>query len=261
MPTIAVEGYGPHLVEISLREGPGAMLDRVEFQDEGGTVAAAVEAEAIEGAGADLPDLPDRIFRIVNAGHSRVAQSTRINHARIPIGYVHHKFGATLAAEETLANQALFYHTDSAEHADWDLRRVSDRAALLMREGEPYAAVVIGGALDLPPQLRAGAAMLWLQADRVVACDTEAGVDLEVDLAARNLGSAVLSLTALEVGGRTAIAAGCRSGMVYLLDGALAELARFPTGSQVNWLSAARTGAGPLVVAALQDGRVLGLRP
>ncbi len=49
--------------------------------------------------------------------------------------------------------------------------------------------------------------------------------------------------------------------MVHLPDGGPAEGGRYPLGAQVNWVSAVRTGDAPTIVVALQDGRVVGLRP
>jgi hypothetical protein len=48
--------------------------------------------------------------------------------------------------------------------------------------------------------------------------------------------------------------------MVYLLDGELRVTGRFPVGAQVNWVSAPATGDKALIVAATEDGRVVGLR-
>jgi len=195
MPTVTVQGDGPHVVQITLRESPGVFLDRVELIDEAGNVAAAVEAEATEDAAdSPIPELPDKVFHLRGSGHSRVAQSTRINHARIPIRYVHHKFRGHLERGEALSNQALFYHTDSNEAADWDIQRVNDAAALVLRAGEPHAALIVGDAVELPHDLDNPAALTWLASDRIVQCDTgEQGIDMEIDLAAgtvtRNDGS------------------------------------------------------------------------
>lgn len=183
MPRIEIEEDGVHLVRIWPRESAGIFLDRVEFVGiETDEVVAAIEAEDAPDAEEPIPDLPDKLFRIRNCGHSRLVQSTRINHARIPIRYLHHKFGAQLAEGESLANHALFFNTNTAEAADWDIRRINDRAVLILRAGEPFGAAVIGDAIELPEALRAPAAITWIDAERIVRCDTEADADAEVPL-------------------------------------------------------------------------------
>ncbi|MFW6437903.1 MAG: hypothetical protein ACOCZ7_02710, partial [Armatimonadota bacterium] len=155
MPRITVEGDGAHLVKIWLREKPGVYLDRLEFIDvESEEIVAAMEAEDAPDAEEAIPDLPDKVFHIRNSGHSRLVQSKRINHERIPIRYVHHTFVAPLAQGETISNQALFFNTDTQENADWGVQRINDAAMLLTENGEVAAALAAGAeALDLPGAL------------------------------------------------------------------------------------------------------------
>ncbi|MFW6438261.1 MAG: hypothetical protein ACOCZ7_04525, partial [Armatimonadota bacterium] len=79
-------------------------------------------------------------------------------------------------------------------------------------------------------------------------------------VATANLESAVLNLAVVEIDDGPMVAAGTLSGMVYLLDAGLNVVGRYPLGAQVNLVSAARTGEGAQIVAALEDGRVVGLR-
>ncbi len=193
MPRIEVEDDGVHLVKVWLRESPGVYLDRVEFvslEDE--EVIAAIEAEDAPNAEEPIPDLPDKIFNIRNTGHSRLVESTRINHARMPIRYLHHKFGADVGEGETLSNQAVFFNTDSEEAADWDVRRINDSAMLLMEDGRVAAALAIAAdGLDLPDALETDAAMIWLGRREAIFCDTSRvgdmlmfaeAADLQIDL-------------------------------------------------------------------------------
>ncbi|MGI5817071.1 MAG: WD40 repeat domain-containing protein [Armatimonadota bacterium] len=170
MPRIEIESDGVHLVKVWLREKPGTMLDRVEFVDVGSEeVVAAIEAEDAPNAEEPIPDLPDRVFHIRNSGHSRVVESTRINHARLPIRYVHHKFGDRLGKGETLSNQAVFFNTNTVDNADWQVRRVNDRALLLLEDGRSAAVLAMGAdALDLPAALATDAAMVWIGRREIV---------------------------------------------------------------------------------------------
>ncbi|MGC9320174.1 MAG: hypothetical protein ACP5KN_19230, partial [Armatimonadota bacterium] len=120
MPKIAVPSDGAHLVRIWPREAPGVLLDRVEFVSGEGEVVAAMEAEdAREVETAEVVRPPDRAFHLRNCGHSRLVQSTRINHARIPIRYVHHTFGGKLAAGDVIGNLALFFNTRGDREDNW----------------------------------------------------------------------------------------------------------------------------------------------
>ncbi len=184
MPRIEIERGGTHLVKVTLREKPGVYLDRVEFvsvEDE--EVVAAIEAEDAPDAEQPIPDLPDRVFHIRNTGHSRMVQSTRINHRRIPIRYLHHKFGADLAQGEAIANQALFFSTFSDRAEDWDIARLSEASMLLTDGDEPVAVLAVGAdGLELPAELATDAALVWLGRREMLVCDaTRVGRKLSFD--------------------------------------------------------------------------------
>ncbi len=95
-----------------------------------------------------------------------------------------------------------------------------------------------------------------------VASDTEFVYLLGPDggtIAQRDLGSAPLNLAVL-AGKGPLLAAGCRDGMVYVLDSSLAVHGRYPLPAQVNSVIAARTGDGGLIIAGTSDGQVTALR-
>jgi len=155
-------------------------------------VVASIEAEDAPDAEEAIPDLPDKVFHIRNDGHSRLVESTRINHARIPIRYVHHKFGGQLAEGETISNEALFFNTNTQENADWNVRRISEAAVLLTDGGEVAAALATDpAALNLPEALATDAALVWLGRREAIFCDATrvgnalkyaAPTDVQIDL-------------------------------------------------------------------------------
>lgn len=172
-PKMTVKTDGAHLVVVTLRESPGVFLDKVEFVAADGNVVASVEAEDTSEAVAEaLAALPDKSFFIVGDGASTMFQSTRLNHARLPIRYLHQAFAGSLAAGEALSNQALLYNTDTSEAADYDLRRINTDAAVLLDGRQPLAVVAAGAeSLALPPELASDAALAFLGRDRWVLCD------------------------------------------------------------------------------------------
>jgi hypothetical protein len=163
-PKMTVNTDGAHLVVVTLRESPGVFLDKVEFVGADGNVVASVEAEDTSEAAADaLAALPDKSFFIKGDGASSMFQSTRLNHKRQPIRYLHQAFAGRLEAGEAISNQALLYNTDATEAADYDLRRINTDAAVLMDGGGALGVVAAGaGSLTLPPELATDAALAFL---------------------------------------------------------------------------------------------------
>ena len=171
-PKMTVATDGAHLVVVTLRESPGVFLDKVQFVGADGNIVASVEAEdTSEAAAAAVAALPDKTFFIKGAGASNMFQSTRLNHKRQPIRYLHQAFAGRLEVGEALSNQALLYNTDTVEAAEYDLRRISTDAAVLLDGGEPLAIVAAGaGSLTLPPELASDAALAFLGRDRWAVC-------------------------------------------------------------------------------------------
>ncbi|MFO7947472.1 MAG: hypothetical protein R6V19_11745, partial [Armatimonadota bacterium] len=183
-PKMSIES-GEHLMTITLRESPNVMLDRVEFVDDEGTLVKAVEAEnAPEVPEAMLADAPpDRLFYIKNDGHSRFVQSTRLNHTRTPIRYAHHKFGDVLKKGEAVSNQAIFFNTNAAENADFDLRRLNQDACMITENREPLGFFFTApGSIDLPAQLATDAPMGYLSEDAIALCDASRAGAISADV-------------------------------------------------------------------------------
>ena len=174
MPRAMVETDGKHLVEISLRDRAPQFIDKIEFVDMNtDKVVASAEAEnLVDAKSTTVKKQPVKSFHIRSDGFSRLVQSTRINHLRMDLRYLHHKFGGKLAKGESLANMALFYNTDDERQDDWDIRRVSNDLALLTKKGEPWAAFGEGkAAAKIAKGLSGDASMVYLGADQLVWAD------------------------------------------------------------------------------------------
>jgi len=194
MPKVRIKAGGVHLVTVTLRERPGAMLDRVEFIAADGKLAAAVEAEKAPPVPEGLvKPKPPKSFHLKGDGVSRLCFSTRLNHSRLPIRYAHQKFGGRLDPGQAASNQALLYTTAENRSGEFDLRRVSPEAALLLQDGAPLGVFAFGPAVrELPEQLATDAAMVFAGRERLLLCDAtrlgailtaDAPVDLEIGLA------------------------------------------------------------------------------
>ncbi len=64
------------------------------------------------------------------------------------------RFSGELEQDDTLALHTLFYEDTDAESGEWDLRRISDEAVLILRDEEPDTVVVMGEEADIPGQAR-----------------------------------------------------------------------------------------------------------
>ncbi len=212
-PTLDIKGRRTHVVTITPREAPGVMLDRVEFRTLDGKLAAAVEAESAP----DLPEgllkqTPAKVFHIKGDGHSRLQFSTRFNHSRLPILYLHQKFGERLSRGQAISNQAVFYNTDEDEAENYEISRLCTDAALLLDDGRPLGAFGVGAsALRLPEELSTDAALAFLGRHRLMLCDvTRFGalltasdpVDIELSLSAGTCVVAAERPVRLELEGR-----------------------------------------------------------
>ncbi|MFP3904750.1 MAG: hypothetical protein ACLFWB_10960, partial [Armatimonadota bacterium] len=188
MPKVTVENDGMHLVKIWLREKPGVFLDRVEFIDDDAEIVAEIEAEdAPDAEASELVKPPDKLFHLYNTGHSRMVQSTRINHKRDPIRYIHHKFGGSLDEGQAASNQALFFNERAGDDGAWDLKRVDTDTAVVTNDGRPRAVITTSPA----ELLDTDAAMAWVGRRELVFCDTtfmaglfeaDEKIDIRIDL-------------------------------------------------------------------------------
>ncbi|MFO7945884.1 MAG: WD40 repeat domain-containing protein [Armatimonadota bacterium] len=91
---------------------------------------------------------------------------------------------------EAISNQAIFFNTDSAENADFDLRRLNQDACMITENREPLGFFFTApGSIDLPAQLATDAPMGYLSEDAIALCDaSRAGaisadvpVDMQID--------------------------------------------------------------------------------
>ncbi len=154
-PNIEIPEAGVHRITITLREGPGPLLDRMVFRDAEGNTVAQIEAE-------DAPALPegmierapDQRFRIIADGQAQSKLTGRINHVGRAIAYMRQRLGGNLETGEQRAFQTLFYNDTEVEAKEYDLRRVSDEAVVVMRNGEPWMVVAVGDEARLGGQGR-----------------------------------------------------------------------------------------------------------
>ncbi len=154
-PNIEIAEPGVHRITITLREGPGPLLDRMVFRDEAGNEVAEVEAESAPPLPEEMVETaPDQRFRIIADGEAQCKLTGRINHVGRAIAYMRQRLGGSLQAGEQRAFHTLFYNDTVAEPRDYDLRRISDEAVLVTRNGEPWMVVVVGDEARLGGQAR-----------------------------------------------------------------------------------------------------------
>ncbi|MGI5816870.1 MAG: carbohydrate binding domain-containing protein [Armatimonadota bacterium] len=155
-PNITIEEDGLHRVTVSMRENPAPMLDRIVVRTPGGEVVAEVEAE-------DAPPLPDdwqeraptdRFF-IKADGAAESKLTGRISHVGLHITYMRQRLIAELQPGESRTFHTIFYNDTDAAPKDYDVRRISDEAALITRAGEPHMVVLTGDEAMLDGQARA----------------------------------------------------------------------------------------------------------
>ncbi|MCK5805264.1 MAG: VCBS repeat-containing protein, partial [Lentisphaeria bacterium] len=169
MPTIDIAKDGKHVVTVTLRERPGALLNRIEFLRTDGTLAVGVDAETAMLSPDDLlKRLPDRVFSLQGDGASRMSFSRRLNHKRIPILYAHQKFSGQLSEAGSLVNQTVFAGGRSDQPQAVDIRRISPETALVLLDGQAEGLFSIEPAtVPLPSALGYDAKLLCLTRDRL----------------------------------------------------------------------------------------------
>ncbi|MGD9495309.1 MAG: hypothetical protein AB7Y46_03255 [Armatimonadota bacterium] len=169
-PNIQIAEAGAHRITITLREGPGVMLDRMVLRDAAGNVVAEVEAES-------APPVPDELvaaapaqrFVITTDGQAASKLTGRINHVGLGITYMRQRLSGALAAGEQMAFHSIFFNDDTDAPKSYGLRRISDEAALVTRDGEPWLVVLVGQEATMGGQ--AQAKMLAFTRDRAWAAD------------------------------------------------------------------------------------------
>ncbi len=169
-PNIQIAEDGKHRLTITLREGPGVMLDRMVLRDEAGETVAEIEAE-------EAPPLPEELveaapqyrFHVTSGGQARCKLTGRINHVGRHITYMRQRLGGHLQPGEQRAFHTLLYSDGSEEPKEYDLRPISDEAAMITRDGEPWLVVLMGDEATMRGQ--AQMKMIAFTLDRAWAAD------------------------------------------------------------------------------------------
>ncbi|MEA3403513.1 MAG: VCBS repeat-containing protein [Armatimonadota bacterium] len=144
-PNIEIAEAGAHRVTITLREGPGPMLDRILVRDAEGTVVAEVEAEEAPPLPEEMVEqAPEKRFFVKADGVAQSKLTGRINHVGRHITYMRQRLGGEMEPGEMRAFHTLFYNDATDEPKAYDLRRISDEAVMVTREGEPWLVVLVG---------------------------------------------------------------------------------------------------------------------
>ncbi len=144
-PNVSVEEDGVHRITITLRENPGPMLDRIVVRDPEGTVVVEVEAEDASPLPKDwIEDAPVERFYVKADGRADCKLTGRINHVGRHITYMRQRLGGTMEPGEMRTFHTLFYNDTNEAPKAYDVRRISDQAALVTRGGEPHMVVLAG---------------------------------------------------------------------------------------------------------------------
>ncbi|MFO7946272.1 MAG: carbohydrate binding domain-containing protein [Armatimonadota bacterium] len=148
-PNIEVTGEGPHRLTITLREGPGVVLDRFMLRDQQGNVVADYDTEDAPEVPADfLKDEPVQRFFVKNDGLARNALASRINHAAMKITYLRQRAGGVMEPGDTVRFANIFYNDTSDDPKDYDIRRVDETNVLILKNGDVFGSVT---ALPIQP--------------------------------------------------------------------------------------------------------------
>ncbi|MBU0608380.1 MAG: PQQ-like beta-propeller repeat protein, partial [Armatimonadetes bacterium] len=203
-PMVTLEGQGPHLIIVTLRENPTVRVDRFIFVDAAGQ-ETTLEAEA-------LPPAPQPTTDLSRYLHLKTVSPVRAfvtNHERqgisVPISIYHQRQGKQLAAGESVRFCSLMYTSLPAKRRD--LQPVELAPNLVALQGNRPALALLGPveAPDLTAKVGGGVAAGLLTPDRLsvarlsailiarrMSITSSSPVDLEVDL---KTGKAVVQAT------------------------------------------------------------------
>ena len=144
-PNIRVEGDGFHRLTISMRESPSPILDRIVIRDEDGNTVVEMEAEEAPPLPQELvADAPVERFYVKSDGEADCKLTGRIDHVGRHITYMRQRLGGEMQPGEVRTFHTIFYNDTDGEPKNYDVRRISDEAALVMRNGEPYMVTLVG---------------------------------------------------------------------------------------------------------------------
>ena len=163
-PNIEVPTDGLHRITITLREGPGPMLDRILIRDAQGKAVADLQAE-------EAPPVPDEWikpapssdFYVKSDGHAACKLATRINHVGRHITYLRERFGGELQTREACALHNIFYNDTDESPKGYDLRRISEEAVVVLKDGQPWIVCAAGDEATLDGQVEAKMVMFSLE--------------------------------------------------------------------------------------------------
>ncbi len=179
-PNVTVPTDGLHRVSVTLREGPGCMLDRVLIRNAAGETVLQFEAEQAPQLPAEMLQMPpDKRFFIKSDGTCRSSMSTRTSNVGLAVRKLHQRFGGQMEAEDRASSMSILYNDDAAEAKGYDIRRLGTRSALILKDDEPfglYSADV--SELGLQPSLSTDAAALFIAGQNLYLVDaTSLGLD------------------------------------------------------------------------------------
>ena len=102
----------------------------------------------------DADGVPPARVTVKGDGHARGTFSEQTDDAGNRSMLMRWELEGQLEAGETRAFHTLYYEEGEPEPRNWDLRRISDEAVLILRDGEPETVVVMGEEADIPGQVR-----------------------------------------------------------------------------------------------------------
>lgn len=144
-PNITIEEAGLHRITISMRESPSPLLDRIVIRDGQGNTVAEIEAEEAPPLPEDwVETAPIERFFVKSDGEADCKLTGRINHVGLHITYMRQRLGGEMQPGEMRTFHTLFYNDTDGSAKEYDVRRISDEAALVTRRGEPWMVVLMG---------------------------------------------------------------------------------------------------------------------
>lgn len=188
-PTVTLQGAGPHLILVTLRENPPMRIDCFVFRNKAGR-EWAFEAENLPPAPAPKQDLS----RYLHIQPIQTMNNFVTNHERqgmsIPISILHQRQSGTLAIGQTVQFTSLIY--TSLPQKRRDLKPVAIRANLVALQGTTPALAVFGPARAGQCQVRAASGLLTTERFALAGLrrlqigdlqvQSSAPADLELDL-------------------------------------------------------------------------------
>jgi hypothetical protein len=146
-PNVKIAEDGVHLFRITLREGPGTLLQKVVIGNKAGQEIATIDALKPPPLPTDrVQAAPDACFHLKGDGQAQAAVTDRINNVNLRLKYLRHLFGGQMQAGQTVTDAVLFYDDRSDKPRDLDIRRLDDRRVLILRGGKPWGIFDAGGA-------------------------------------------------------------------------------------------------------------------